>query len=416
VRKLEVRFDNGTLAVPVGTLALDARRVYFEYDPSFVRTGLQLSPFRLPCKPGLQEHVDREFGPLFGVFADSLPDGWGLLLMDREFRRSGMRISQITPFDRLAYLGNKTMGALTYHPGSSSAETASIDLAEIARESRRVLSGTAAEVLPVLREAGGSAAGARPKILAGVDTDANVVSGAGELPEGFTHYLIKFNSQTDPPDIGAIELAYARMASLAGISVPESRVFETSAGNFFGARRFDRSGHERVHMHTVSGLLHADHRLPSIDYETVLFLTRELTKDEREVAESFRRMVFNILAHNRDDHAKNFSFLMRSDGEWRMSPAYDLVYSEGPGGEHSTSVSGEGASPAEDDMMRVAERCGFDADDAREIIARVRQAVSKWPELADSANVSQESKRIVADAMRRVDDAAFSTRTSDTTT
>ena len=401
MRKLNVQLEDGRQAVPLGTLALDARRMYFEYDAAFIASGLQPSPFKLPSKPGLQEHIDRDFGPLFGLFADSLPDGWGLLLMDREFRRRGRRIAEVTPLDRLAYLGSRTMGALTYHPASLEEERAFVDLAELARASQHVLEGSAADVLPALRNAGGSPAGARPKILAGVDAADRVMTGTAELPSGFDHYIIKFNAESDPSDMGAIELAYARMASAAGIEMPDTRVFETSAGNFFGARRFDRRGGERLHMHTVAGLLHADHRLPSVDYETLLFLTRELTKDERQVGESFRRMVFNVLGHNRDDHAKNFSFMMERDGEWRLSPAYDLVYSEGPGGEHSTSVAGEGAAPTQVDMMRVADRCGYDTVSARNMIAEVREVVSQWSVFAESANVSPESEQIVADAIRR---------------
>lgn len=396
MRKLEVRLDWGERQTVVGTLAEQGRGVYFEYAASFLDAPLPISPFKLPVRPGLFEHVDREFGPVFGVFDDSLPDSWGLLLMDREFKRQGRPLQGIQPLDRLAYIGTRGMGALTYHPPAPDPESGPLDadLGILAREAERVLEGRAEDVLPALTLAGGSPGGARPKVLVGVRDDGAMIAGAPRLPEGYRHFLVKFAARPDNPDSGAIEAAYARMAVEAGLHLPHTRLFETRDGaRCFGAERFDRRGGSRLHMHSLGGLWHASHRVASIDYEGFLKTTLELTSDLRQVEEAFRRMVFNVAAHNRDDHVKNFSFLMTMDGTWTLAPAYDLTFSEGPGRQHTMDVAGEAERPGDRDMLRVAELCEVDARTARSIIQQVREAVGRWPEFARAAGVPDETAR-----------------------
>jgi serine/threonine-protein kinase HipA len=391
MRRLEVRLSWGDEDVPVGSLATRSHTVYFEYAASFLAKPLPISPFKLPPTAGVVEHSDRDFADVFGVFNDSLPDGWGLLLMDREFRKQGRPLASISPLDRLAYIGTRGMGALTYRPSTAADdEGVRIDLDAVVHQAERILEGSAEDVLPALRIAGGSPAGARPKVLVGMREDGHLISGTAELPPGYGHYLIKFNSREDAPEMGAVEAAYSAMARAAGVDVPASRLFEThDGGRYFGAERFDRAGNSRLHMHTLSGLLHASHRIPSMDYEGFLRATRSLTRDQRQVDEAFRRMAFNVLAHNRDDHVKNFSYLMRRDGQWRLTPAYDLVFSEGPRGEHTMAVAGEAANPTVSDMLRVASACDVDDAAARRIIEQVREAVHRWPELARSTGVPE---------------------------
>jgi serine/threonine-protein kinase HipA len=396
VRTLEVRLDWGGREVVVGTLAEDDRRVYFEYAPSFLAAPLPISPFKLPAVPGLIEHADRQFGELFGVFDDSLPDSWGLLLMDREFKRQGRRLSDISPLDRLAYIGTHGMGALTYHPAvpEEVAGLLDLDLGVLAREAGRVLEGSAEEVLPALRIAGGSPGGARPKVLVGVRDDGRMIAGMPDLPEGYRHFLIKFAAGQDSDDGGAVEAAYALMAAEAGIDIPRTRLFGTPAGDrYFGTERFDRRGNTRLHMHSLGGLWHASHRVASMDYEGFIKTTRALTRDQRQVEAAFRRMVFNVAAHNRDDHVKNFSFLMGMDGAWRLSPAYDLTFAEGPGRQHTMDVAGEAARPGDREMLRVAELCDVDSRRGRDIIAEVRGAVEQWPRFAEACGVPDEAAR-----------------------
>ncbi|VAW39587.1 HIPA PROTEIN, partial [hydrothermal vent metagenome] len=228
----------------VGILALHERRLYFEYDASWLQKGLELSPFILPCRPGLIEHRQYEFGPLFGLFDDSLPDGWGLLLMDRYFRRQGLNLTTVSPLDRLLFLGTNTMGALTYQPPvyHDEQKTTLLDLHKLAAQAREVYEGPETEVLPLLLRTGGSPGGARPKVLIGYHPQNRVIiAGESDLPDGFEHWLVKFSVGEDGLDAGPIELAYAMMAGDAGIHMPECRVFQGNGGEqFFGVKRFDR--------------------------------------------------------------------------------------------------------------------------------------------------------------------------------
>lgn len=402
MRKLEARLFWEDEQVVVGTLAEQERRIYFEYDAGFLDAPLPISPFKLPARPGLFEHAERDFAEVFGVFNDSLPDGWGLLLMDREFKKRGLAPATVSVLDRLAYIGARGMGALTYHPPAASAgeERLRVDLDVLARQAERVLEGSAEEVLPALRIAGGSPGGARPKVLVGVHDDERIISGTSNLPEGYRHFLVKFPAKEDAPDIGAVEAAYTLMAQHAGVQVPPTRLFETrDGGRYFGAERFDREGNRRLHMHTLGGLLHASHRLPSMEYEGFLKATLVLTKHQRQVEEAFRRMAFNVLAHNRDDHVKNFSYLMDRAGGWRLAPAYDLVFSAGPRGHHTMAIAGEAERPTERDMLRVAEDCDVDPRRAREIIQEVRDAVKQWPGFARSTGVPVATARRIGDVI-----------------
>lgn len=388
-----------TEEVAVGTLAEAARgRIVFEFDEAFLATGWALSPWKLAARPGLVEHTDRGFGPLFGVFDDSLPDGWGLLLMDRWFRSRGVDPSTLSVLDRLAYLGTRTMGALTYHPPADADDAPSrVGLVELAAQAEQVI-GAEGELLPELRRAGGSPGGARPKVVVGV-RGHQVLSGVDELPEGWTHWLVKFAIGTDGADDGRLEHAYMRMADAAGIAVPPHRLF--AQGRFFGVQRFDRDGPSgRRHMHTLGGLLHADYRLPSCDYDQLFRVARALTGDARAVTECFRRMVFNVVAHNRDDHAKNFAFLMDAHGQWSLSPAYDLVFARGPGGEHTMTIDGEGRAPTKDGVLRLGARHGIARAPALEIIERVHDAVATWRVLARDSGAQAKRVKAIGEAHR----------------
>ncbi len=405
MKKLEVRLVRGPDETRVvGQLAeTEDRRVVFEYAPAFLRDPLWLSPFKLPPEAGLYEHRDLDFGPLFGLFDDSLPDGWGLLLMDRFFRQQGAPMAEVSALDRLAFVGTRTMGALTYHPPADlpASETRILDLQQMARASEEVLQGTSAEVLPQLLRAGGSPGGARPKVLVGVRGDREEVhSGEEDLPLGFAHWMVKFRGQDDFPDAGAVEMAYSLMAREAGIEMPPTRLFETAAGErYFGVERFDRSDGRRFHVHTFGNLIHADFRIPSCDYRQLFEATRILTKDHRDVLECYRRMVFNVLAHNRDDHVKNFAFRMTDAGEWRLSPAYDLSFAHGPGGEHTMTVAGEGRAPGRSHLLSLAEPVGISTPDAESIIEQVGEAVARWPVLAGEAGVRRKTVEEVASVL-----------------
>lgn len=400
MKKLDVylaendRPDRGRL---VGTLAESERRLYFEYAADFLDDPLWLSPFKLPPEPGLHEHRDLAFGPLFGLFDDSLPDGWGLLLMDRHFRREAVALDAVSPLDRLAYLGRRTMGALTYYPPAEIGELdrSILDLHAMAREAYLVLEGKGEDVLPQLLRAGGSPGGARPKVLVGVCGD-HMVSGEDELPEGYTGWIVKFPASEDASEDGRIEYAYSEMARAAGVKMPQTRLFVTTHKDaFFGVKRFDRQGNERRHVHTLGNLIHANFRVPSCDYEMLLRVTRILTKHQSDALRVFRLMVFNILAHNRDDHVKNFAFILAPEGDWRFAPAYDLTFAAGPGGEHTMTVAGEGQRPTLAHVLSIADGAGIEKTQARAIVDEVRAAVADWTRFADAAGMAaREARRI----------------------
>jgi serine/threonine-protein kinase HipA len=375
----------------VGELAESGRKIYFEYDQKFLNDPLWLSPFKLPPEPGLHEHRDLSFGPLFGLFDDSLPDGWGLLLMDRYFRKKGIPPETLSPLDRLAYMGTRTMGALTYHPPAQTdhEQDAALDLHELAVDACRVLEGTAAEVLPQLRIAGGSPGGARPKVVIGVKDD-RILSGADSLPDGYTGWIVKFPSRQNDIDDGRIEYAYSNMAKAAGLHLPATRLFTTPAGDaFFGTERFDRRKKRRLHVQTFGSLIHSNFRIPGCDYEQLMKITRVLTKNQTDAVSAFRLMVFNIFAHNRDDHVKNVSFMLNDHNEWQLAPAYDLTFTHGPGGEHTMTVAGEGRAPGRAHILRIAEGAGISKNQADGIIGKVTSAIAEWQHYADEAGVSK---------------------------
>jgi serine/threonine-protein kinase HipA len=371
-----------------GRLLLKNRQIFFEYDADFIKTGLELSPFKLPLKAGVIESNDRTFEGLFGVFNDSLPDGWGRLLLDRKLMNVGLNPGSLSPLDRLCFVGTSGMGALSYEPENSSAMShITNDLDEIDSEIQATLdeNDDYVEDLLIL---GGSSAGARPKVLLNIDG---------------VDWLIKFRSHLDPKDISAIEYAYHLMAIDAGLIVPEAKLFPSRKGlGFFGVKRFDRNGDSRIHMHTIAGLLHADHREPSLDYESIMKATLYLTKDIRQCEIQFRNAVFNVLSHNRDDHSKNFSFLMDAQGNWTVSPAYDLTFSSGPAGEHSTMIMGEGKNPTKNHLLKLAGTVGIKQDKALEIIDQVLAATQKWDAFAGEVGVSAIQTKNIGEAFRTI--------------
>lgn len=358
----------------MGRLLMKDRKIFFEYDAAFIKLGLELSPFKMPLQSGIMRSNDKTFNGLFGIFNDSLPDGWGRLLLDRKLMNAGFNPGNLSPLDRLCFVGNSGMGALTYEPANpNSLLIPPHDLDEINIKIQTTLdeSDIYVDNLLVL---GGSSAGARPKVLLPID---------GE------DWLIKFRASLDPKDIGAIEYAYHLMAKEAGLILPKAKFFPSKNGlGYFGVKRFDCNGRERIHMHTIAGLLHADHQEPSLDYESIMKATLYLTKDIRQCEIQFKNAVFNVLSHNRDDHSKNFSFLMDKQGQWTVSPAYDLTFSSGPFGEHATMIIGEGKNPTKEHLLKLAALCSIKNDKALDIINHVLKATEKWCDFATKAGVS----------------------------
>lgn len=365
VDRLEVHYHGkkvGTLALYQGQLAA------FEYDKEWIANGFAISPFSLPLKQSVYIPKQSASDGLFGVFADSLPDGWGRLLVDRLMLKNHINPAEVGGLSRLSIVGSSGMGALTYKPEIDFATgRQDMDLDWIAKECAKILKTDYSDNLDELFRLGGSSGGARPKILTQID---------GE------EWIIKFPSSADKDNIGKQEYDYSICAKQCGIEMEETRLFQSNVcQGYFGTKRFDRHKNEFgetecIHMISAAALLETSHRIPNLDYHTLMKLTLELTKDYSEVEKLFRYMCFNVFAHNRDDHSRNFTYLFEEKkGRWILSPAYDLTYSYSIGGEHATTINGEGRNPGMKDVLEVAKQIGMKEAKARAIAEEIEDCI-----------------------------------------
>ena len=370
MRQVNVAYCGWGEQWPLGRLADDGRTLLFEYAPEALAQGLELSPLHLKLRPLAYGDFPAYQHRLPGLLADSLPDGWGLLLMDRVFRQQGLR--HPGPLDRLAFIGYRAMGALCFIPAQDiDAEAPDWGLLALAQESARVLAGEAGAALRELALTGGSPQGARPKALVQYDMASGQISTRPDAAG--SPWLVKFPAQGEHQEVCAIEQCYAELARDCGLETPDSRWFEVSAKlAAFGAARFDQEAGLRVPVHSLAGLLHIDFRLPgAADYTTFLRATRLLTRDEREVEKAYDRAVFNVLFHNRDDHPKNLAWRLGRDRHWRLAPAFDLTFSAGPMGQHHMDVCGEGAAIERRHLLRLAQEGGIGIQIAKHSIDRM---------------------------------------------
>lgn len=373
MKELTVTYQglNGTFVL--GTLADDGHDVLFQYTPQALARGLKLSPIRLPLRVLAYPDRRAEYAQLHdvpGLIYDSLPDGWGYRLMHRRMKARGMDPGKLSTLDRLAYLGANTMGALTYAPASSDAlDHRDLTLLELAQEVQAVLVDDSHEVLAELARAGGSAGGARPKAVVYFNPDTARMSTQASMVMGAQAWLVKFPGSGDAPDCCALEAWYARVAHHCRLGMTATRFFELPGGHTaFATQRFDRRSEQRVHVHSLAGLLHANFQVPSVSYEDFFRVTRRLTRDQRELKKAVQRCAFNILMNNRDDHAKNLSFLLEADGNWQLAAPYDLTYCPGYKGEHFMDVAGEGAAPGRVHVLQAAKAAGLPVAVAKQAI------------------------------------------------
>lgn len=331
----------------------------FEYDPAYLDSGDSISPFNLPLKSEVFIARRTPFTGGFGVFDDSLPDGWGNLILDRYLKGKGVDPAKLTILQRLALIGSTGRGALEYRPDYSElTQNEIVDFDKLASNAEKILtSDYNGESLETLYKYGGSSGGARPKVFVKIDDK---------------EWLVKFKTAIDPENVGEIEFKYSLLAKNCGIKMPETRLF---GGKYFGVERFDRTPEGKIHTVSAAGLLNADYRVPSLDYKDLLQLCHILTKNMEEVYALFRQMVFNVAIKNRDDHAKNFSFQL-INSEWKLSPAYDLLPSNGFNGFHTTTVNNNG-EPAVNDIMAVVAKVGLNKKRATEIIQEIDTLVKE---------------------------------------
>ncbi|MDP2384726.1 MAG: type II toxin-antitoxin system HipA family toxin [Bacteroidota bacterium] len=402
IKKIIVSIHLAGKELEVGELVAEDRRIYFKYYVDFLEQGMEISPFKLKSADKIYSADQHPFEGLYGVFADSIPDGWGRLLLDRTLAERGIAINTISPLTRLSYVGATGMGALIYRPEvrEDHLEKFTMDLDSIAKAMNHVLEGTATEILEELYSLGGSSGGARPKILIGFNPKTkHLMHGSAVLPKGYEHWIIKFPASIDSYDSAEIEFAYYKMALDAGIEMSDCRLFTGKSGkSYFGTKRFDRVKNERLHLHSAAGLMHDDFRLSNMDYGNLMDCAFQLEKHVVAYEKILRIAAFNVFAHNRDDHSKNISFLMDQKGNWKLAPAYDLTFSTSSHGWHSTMVAGESRNPGKQQLMELAK--DFRVNKASQIIDQVAEAVSLWKKIGKESGVSKESQNKIQKAIR----------------
>jgi serine/threonine-protein kinase HipA len=405
--RLKVRYQDklvgGLASVPVNGRTC----IFFEYAPDFLRSGINLSPLRLPFRSGL---ISRDGGTpneyLPGLFEDSVPDRWGLKLLNDWFRRKGIAEHEVTPLMMLSHVGQRSMGALIYEPEDGPPEAGRIDLASVYREAVSQEAEGPQALSQVLADIGSPPGGAQPKALITLPKEGRLdacYGGSRNVPAGHEAWIVKFTPRQVPRDNigsdGRMEEAYALMARAAGIKIPPTRLLATGRGKeerlHFAAQRFDRDGNERIHHHTLAGMTHM--RGGDLDYETLLAVTRAVTRDEREVLKAFRRAVFNVLACNDDDHGRNHGFLYRA-GQWRLGPAYDVTFRRLR--ERGLAVCGTRSGAGISNLRELAARSALDRSTVESIIDEVQSALRKWKRFAKEAGVPADYAAQVETAIR----------------
>jgi len=341
----------------VGRIAMDKYgRALFEYDMEWIRNGFSISPFHLPLESRLFVADARPFDGNFGVFDDSLPDGWGALVLDRYLRAQGKSLASLNLLEQLMFVGSRGRGALEFVPDLSSVDEQDIiSLDRMAEESQQVLNTDYSDDLDKAWRRGGSSGGTRPKVFVHHD-------GA--------EWLVKFRDRTDPLEVGKIEYETSLRARECGIEMAETRLFD---GKYFGSKRFDRTENGgKLHVISLSALLNLDYHLPSADYGHLFWACSQLTHSVKELWKVFRLMAFNLIIGNCDDHVKNFAFIRR-DGVWQLAPAYDVLPCEGLGGFHSLSVNGNYQNPGKTDAVQLAVKFGLHQDEAEEVFEEIKK-------------------------------------------
>ncbi len=411
----------------VGAVAEDADGVItFEYSPTFQSSGLDVSPIVLPLSTtGPRQFPElrrmEAFLGLPGLLADALPDRFGNAVIRRYFEERGTPDRALSPVQKLLYLGDRAMGALTFHPAldrSTPEQATPLRLSALVQEARAIVSGNADVAVPDIIHVGSSAGGMRPKALVWWNPPTGQGrSGHAEPTEGDEPWIVKLDGVGAVNDDGQtparvraslpymrIEQAYTLMARYAGLDAVETRLLADRSYRHLLIRRFDRvgdGGGSRVHQHTLGGLCHVDYNEPgTCSYEEFLRTVLRLRLDRRALDEAFRRAAFNILAINQDDHVKNLSFLMGSDGQWYLSPAYDNTYAQGDGWTrfHQMTLAGKCTAITRQDLLDVAKKFSIDGIS---ILIRIEAAVSQWSQFADEAEVPAKATQLIRTALEK---------------
>jgi serine/threonine-protein kinase HipA len=412
----------------IGAVSLDDddRFAWFEYEPAFAGSGIEVSPLGMPLATTtyrFPQLAPDAFHGLPGMLADSLPDRYGNALIDAWLATQGRSPDSFDAVERLCYLGARGMGALEFAPaiGPPADHGKEIDIGALADLAAKVLAkrdgvsasladGEREQALQDILSVGTSAGGARPKAVIAWNPQTHAVrSGQVDAGTGFEHWLLKFDgveeadeTLSNPKGYGAVELAYSNMARAAGIAVPESRLLSEGGRRHFMVKRFDRTdAGAKLHMQSLGGLAHLDYNQAGAhSYEQALLVIRQLGLGMATIEQQFRRMAFNVVARNQDDHVKNIAFLMGRDGRWSLSPAFDLTFAYRPDsrwtGRHQMSVNGKRDDFAFEDLRQCSKTASMARNRPREIVEEVTDAVRRWPEHAAAAGVPESRVERIA--------------------
>lgn len=398
----------------VGTLTEDSRRrITFEYEPTFRRSGLEISPLHLPLDragvfsfPELQRK--EAFQGLPGVFADALPDRFGNAVIARYFEEQGRPQDSLSPTQKLLYVGSRAMGALTFHPGVQRGPglEEALDVQGLVEQARHVIEGNTDVAIPEIMQIGSTAGGARAKALILWDREQNRVrSGFAKPQPGEEHWLIKFDGVTKesggvslqadrvPHAWGRIEYVYSQMARDAGIDMAQCHLFLDGDLAHFMTRRFDRLGPRPLHVHSLAGFLHVDFNDQYVlSYEQYFDALRMLGLGQDAISQAFRRTIFSVATINFDDHPKNFAMVMNSDGVWELAPAYDVAYAEGGPWtqQHQMSIGGKFRDFTRGDLVQLGNEFDLSHGVASAIIDEVEGSLACWHPYAKAAGVPTE--------------------------
>lgn len=395
----------------IGAVVLDPSSGYyvFAYYPQFSKLGIELAPIRMPVSssPYVFAYLpEQTFKRLPALLADALPDDFGNNLIDAWMAKKGVRKEDVTSLDRLAYMGKRGMGALEFKPSRSHASasaTTALKMSSLVEAARRAVSGCmqademAEAALNQIIQVGTSAGGARAKAAIAWNPETNEIrSGQFDVAAGFEHWLLKFDGVGKDRELGSsrdygrIEYAYYTMATMAGIAMSPCRILEENGRAHFMTKRFDRKGNQKIHMQTLCAMAHLDYKqLATHDYAQLFLTIDQLGLGYEVMEEAFRRMAFNVMSANCDDHTKNFSFMLEKRGHWQLSPAYDVTHAYNPQGvnlhQHLMSVNGKFKEITREDLLKVANRFGIGT--ASKVLKDIAHALGHWSELAQAAGV-----------------------------
>lgn len=399
MNKVDVVFRGWGESWTLGTLAQRGRVTLFEYSREALSRGINFSPLHVPLQAQTYSGFPDHLGGVPGFIADALPDGWGLLLMDRVFRKAGRDPALASTLDRLSFIADRAMGALAFEPASDLEITQEdLTLLQLAQAAHDVIEDRDTDALKTLAVVGGSPQGARPKALIQYAPQTRMIStdpaAAGDP------WLVKFPAQNEHVEVCGIEVAYARLARAVGIDMPDVQLFKISPKlAAFGVERFDRSDGMRVPVQSLAAMLHADFRLPSADYQHLLQVTRFATASHPEARKAFQRCVFNVVFNNRDDHTKNFALRMNRRMEWELAPAFDLTFNAGPGGYHQMSVMGEARAPGREHLLQLARAHDIADSVAAQTIDAMCEAAQELEPALDAEGVRRATRKSIATAV-----------------